>query len=59
MCLTWVGFCLTCKHCTILERLARSKHSSLLQKFVTYGRKKFYNIDTCYKSFLSVIYGFL
>jgi hypothetical protein len=25
-------------------RLARDKYSSLLQKFVTYGRKKFYNI---------------
>jgi hypothetical protein len=24
--------------------LARSKHSSLLRKFVTYGRKKLYNI---------------
>jgi hypothetical protein len=27
-----------------MERLAGDKHSSLLQKFVTYGRKKFYNI---------------
>jgi hypothetical protein len=26
-----------------LERLSRDKHSSLLQKFVNYGRKKFYN----------------
>jgi hypothetical protein len=26
-----------------LERLTRSKHSSLLRKFVTYGLKKFYN----------------
>jgi hypothetical protein len=26
------------------KRLASSKHSSLLRKFVTYGRKKFYNI---------------
>jgi hypothetical protein len=28
---------------TGLERLARDKHSSLLQKVATYGRKKFYN----------------
>ena len=27
-----------------LERLARGKHSSLLRKYVNYGRKKFYNI---------------
>ncbi len=40
MCFTWVGSCHTCKHYTILER---DEHSSLLQKFVTYGRKKFYN----------------
>ena len=32
------------KQQTRLERLARDKHSCLLQKFVTYGRKKFYNI---------------
>jgi hypothetical protein len=31
-------------HKTSLERLARDKHSSLLQKFVNYGRKKFYRI---------------
>jgi hypothetical protein len=43
-CFTRVGSGLTCKHYTRLERLARDKHSSLLQKFVTYGRKKFYNI---------------
>ncbi len=29
---------------TGLEKLAKDKHSSLLQKFVTYGRKKFHNI---------------
>jgi hypothetical protein len=28
----------------ILIRLARDKHSSLLQKFINYGRKKVYNI---------------
>jgi hypothetical protein len=26
-----------------LERLARDKHSSLLQTLINYGRKKFYN----------------
>ncbi len=31
----------THKHKTRMERLAKDKHSSLLQKFVTYGRKKF------------------
>jgi hypothetical protein len=41
--LTWVGSCLTRKQYTILERLARSKHSSFLRKFVSYDRKKFYN----------------
>ncbi len=35
------------KHHTRLERLARDKHSSLLRKGVTYGRKKFYNIGSC------------
>jgi hypothetical protein len=30
---------------TILERLARDKHSSFLRKFITHGRKKFYNIS--------------
>jgi hypothetical protein len=28
----------------LLERLARVKHAGLLQAFVNYGRKKFYNI---------------
>ncbi len=31
-------------HSLGMERLARSKHSSLLQKFKNYVRKKFYNI---------------
>ncbi len=44
-CFTWVGSGLICKHQTRLERLARDKRSNLLRKFVTYGRKKFYNID--------------
>jgi hypothetical protein len=29
---------------TRIDKLARDKHSSLLQKFVNYGRKTFYNI---------------
>jgi len=32
------------KQQTILERLAWSKHSSLLRNFVTYGSKTLYNI---------------
>ncbi len=28
----------------MLERPAKDKHSSLLRKFLNYGRKKFYNI---------------
>ncbi len=35
---------LALKQYTRLERLARDKHPGLLQKFVSYGRKKFYNI---------------
>ncbi len=42
---TQVGSGLTCKHYTRLEKFASDKHSSLLRKFVNYGRKKFYNID--------------
>ncbi len=38
---TWVGSGLSNKHLTRLEKLARSKHSSLVRKFITYGRKKF------------------
>jgi hypothetical protein len=36
-----------------LERLARGKHSSLLRKFVAYGRKKFYNIGPWLANFLT------
>ncbi len=39
----WVGSYFTNKHQTRPERLARDKHSSLLQKSVNYGRKKFYS----------------
>ncbi len=41
---TWVGSGLTNKHQTRLEKLARNNHVSLLQKFINYSRKNFYNI---------------
>ncbi len=44
MCFTQVGSGLTHKHQTRQERLAKDKPSSLLQKFVNYGRRKFSNI---------------
>jgi hypothetical protein len=34
-----------CKHLTRMDKIAKSKHSSLLRKFLNYVRKKFYNID--------------
>ncbi len=37
-CFTWVGSGLTHKHQTMLERLTRDKHSSLLRKSVNYDR---------------------
>jgi hypothetical protein len=52
-----VGSRLTHKHRTRLERLARDKHSSLLQTFLDYDRKKFCNSETCgqcYKTFMVV-----
>ncbi len=39
-----VGSSLTHKHQTRLEKLARDNCSSLTQNFITYDRKKFYNI---------------
>ncbi len=36
---------LTGKHQTRLARLAREKYSGLLETFVKYGPKKFYNHD--------------
>jgi hypothetical protein len=42
MCFFLVG-CLTRKNYAIQERLARDKHLILLQKFVNYAYKKFYN----------------
>ncbi len=47
---------LTHKHQAWLEKLAKDKCSSLSQKFVTYGSKKFYKIGTwgkCYKTIYS------
>jgi len=46
-----LGLCFTNKQYTSLESVARSKDSSLLRKFVTYGRKKFYNIGPMMKIF--------
>ncbi len=43
----------TNKHYSMLERLAKDKHSSLLQTFVNNGRKMFSNIGAraqCYKT---------
>jgi hypothetical protein len=56
-CFTRVGSGLTRKHETKLVRLARDKCSSLLRKFVNYGRKKFYRIGSWgqrYESFFFV-----
>ncbi len=39
-----MGSCFTNKHCEMLERFSRDRHSSLLLTFVNYCRKKFYNI---------------
>ncbi len=44
MCYPHVGSGLAHKYLTRLEKLTRGKHFSLLQKFVNYGRKKFYYI---------------
>jgi hypothetical protein len=41
-----------------LEELARDKHSSLLQRFVNYGRKKFYKIGTRSDSGISDVHSF-
>ncbi len=42
-CSTWVGSNLTHKHWTRLEKLVRTKHSSLLRKFINYRWKRLYN----------------
>ena len=46
-------------HWTWLERLGRNKRSSLLQKVVNYGRKKFYNIGPCSTKRLTDVSAFL
>jgi hypothetical protein len=43
ICFTWVGPGLAHKHLTRLEKLARDKHSSLLQKSVKYSSYKFFS----------------
>ncbi len=40
---TWVGSGLTFKHYARLEKIARDKHSGLLQKSVNDASKKFYS----------------
>ncbi len=54
-CFTWVGSCLTCKHKTRLEKLARNKRSSLFWKVITYNighwglyYKTFYGSNCCH-----------
>ncbi len=49
----FVGSCPTRQHYNILETFAKDRHSSLLQNFVTYGRKKFYKIGSSRQKFLS------
>ncbi len=47
---------LTCKLKTRLEKLARDKRYSLLREFVTYGRKKFYNIGPRCRRYKNIFY---
>ncbi len=44
-CFTQVSSCITCKNQTRLERLAKDKHCSLLQKCINRGHKKFYSTE--------------
>ncbi len=46
-CFNKVAYGLTRKYWTSLERLARDKHSSLLQKSINEGFKKLYNFGPC------------
>ncbi len=51
---SWIGSGLSCKRLNRLEKLVTEKRSSLLEKFITYGRKTFSNIgpwSQCFKSF--------
>jgi hypothetical protein len=50
---SWVGLSLTRKDLTELERIANEKHSSLLDQFVNYKCKEFYNIGQRYEMDLS------
>jgi hypothetical protein len=60
---TWVGTCLTRKNYTILERLAKDEHSSLLKKIVTLTSVNSFITFTpgadVIKLFMTVIYKFL
>jgi hypothetical protein len=55
-----VSFYLTRKHYTILERLARSKHSSLSGEFIPYGGKNMITLAPGLKviKIVSIIYEF-
>jgi hypothetical protein len=44
-----LGYCLTRKHYTRLERLARDKYTTLLRPLLNYGHRKFYNIECRFK----------
>ncbi len=43
----WYSQALLEKHQTCLEKPARDKHSSLVRKFVNYGREEFYIVGPC------------
>jgi hypothetical protein len=55
---TWVDFCYTCKHYILPEMFARDEHSSLLEKFVTYDCKKFYNIGPSWQHWFRISFNF-
>ncbi len=55
-CFTRLSSCLICTNWTRLKRPERE--SSLLQTFVNYDRKMFYNIELraqCYKTFITAV----
>jgi hypothetical protein len=58
-CFIWVSSCLIHKHYTRLEMLARDKHFSLLQKFVIYDCKWFYNIGAKRQCYKKIVRNFL
>ncbi len=53
MCSIWVGSSLACKYYTKLESIAKGKHSSLLETFANYGRKKSYCTGRQWKACVS------